>query len=136
MPKKYRWTLFLIALIAIYLGWVYYERWSNNQALIEEMDAQKNPESQQLSDRYGDGSATVLLFYATAAIKRGQTGKLCYGVASAESVRIEPPVGEIWPSGSRCVDISPEKDTVYRLFAEDADGNVATAETFVNVRSE
>jgi hypothetical protein len=136
MLKKYRFTFILVALLAIYLGWFYHMRWSTKKALIEKLDEQK-PQSQQLSDIYGDGSVTVLLFYTTAAsIAKGQTIQLCYGVISAESVRIEPPVGDIWPSASRCVDITPQKDTTYRLFAEDADGNSVTAETSIQVRPE
>ncbi|MEJ2109652.1 MAG: hypothetical protein P8Z37_07010 [Acidobacteriota bacterium] len=134
MPKAFRFTLIFIGLICLYLGWVYVSRWREQQALREIMDEQKGSQESTLSDYYGDGDLKLLNFYTTAPyLPLGETAKLCYGVASAETVRIEPPVEDVWPAISRCVDIAPQKDTIYRLIAEDAEGNTVSAEVSVKI---
>jgi hypothetical protein len=137
MPKAFRFTLVLLALLGMYLGWVYYTRWENSRTFVEKMEEQRGSGDGKLSDVYGGGRLTIISFYTTAPyIRSGETAQLCYGVASAEDVRIEPPVENVWPSVSRCVDVSPEKDTVYKLIAKDEDGNTATAEAAIKVIKE
>ena len=98
------------------------------------MQDRKAAQNQPLSDIYGDGNVKILMFYSVPpSIRPGETAQVCYGVASAERVRIEPPVEDVWPSASRCVEVSPAESTVYRLIAEDTEGNSAMAETAVNV---
>lgn len=134
MPKAFRFTLVLIVLIAVYFGWVYYDRWSTRQALLQNLEEKNNTRNRPLSKVYGDGSLKIMNFYTTApTIRPGETAQLCYGVASAEAVRIEPPVEDVWPAISRCVEVSPKTDTTYKLIAEDEDGNTATAETNIRV---
>lgn len=134
IPKRFRVTVVLIVMIAAYLGWTYYSRWSRQQSLLEQVQERKAAQDNTLSDIYGDGSVKILMFYSVPpSIRPGETAQVCYGVASAESVRIEPPVEDVWPSASRCVEVSPGEGTVYKLIAEDAEGNSATAETAVNV---
>jgi len=134
MTKRYRLTLALIVLIAVYLGWIYYSRWNDNQALLDRVEEQKALQDQPLPDIYGDGNVTILMFYATPpVIHQGNTAQICFGVVSTEKVRIEPFIEDIWPSPSLCVDVAPNEDTVYRLIAEDAEGNIATAETSVSI---
>jgi hypothetical protein len=54
--------------------------------------------------------------------------ELCYGVANAQTVKIEPDTGrEVWPSVNRCIDLKPKKTTTYTLTAQDAHGNTKTA---------
>ena len=85
-------------------------------------------------DAYGGESLAILNFYANpATIRPGETTQLCYSVPNAENVRIEPPVENVWPSLSRCVDVTPTDDTVYTLIAEDDSGNTVTANTTVEV---
>jgi len=134
MPKRFRVTIALIPLIVAYLGWVYYSRWNREQSLLEHVQERKAAQNQPLSDIYGDGNVKILMFYSVPpSITPGETAQVCYGVASAESVRIEPPIEDVWPSASRCVEVSPKEGTVYTLIAEDAEGNSVTAETAVNV---
>jgi len=66
--------------------------------------------------------------------KRGERGRLCYGVANAKTARIEPAVERIWPSLGRCVDIAPKNETIYTLTAEDAEGHSATQSLTVKTR--
>ena len=135
MQRVFRITWWILLIFAcIYLGLVYYSRRSANRDLIQGMEEQKSSQDRAVVDAYGGSSLSILNFYANpASIRQGETAQLCYSVPNAESVRIEPPVENVWPSLSRCVEVSPLKDTVYTLIAEDADGNTVTAETAVEV---
>ena len=63
-------------------------------------------------------------FYASpSTIQPGSHATLCYGVNGAKTVRIEPPVEAVWPAVSRCLQVTPRKDTEYKLIAEDAAGH-------------
>jgi len=64
----------------------------------------------------GGNRFEILHFYASpGVIRRGQTAQLCYGVSGAKTVRLEPQPNAVWPSFSRCVDVSPSKDTSYTV---------------------
>jgi hypothetical protein len=53
---------------------------------------------------------------------------------NAKSVKIEPPVGNVYPALNNCLSVSPEHDTKYTLTAEGADGHAATAEFTLAVK--
>ena len=76
----------------------------------------------------------ITQFYAT--IPRMQPGDkelLCYGVENAVEVYLEPPRQQLTASLSRCVEVVPSKNTVYRLTAESADGQKVTQDVTVTV---
>ena len=119
----------------LYLGWTFFMRWSDNRSIVQEIEETKAEQARKTAEAYGGGALTILSFYSTPSIiQRGEITQLCYSVSNSESVRIEPPVKNVWPSLSRCVDVSPDKDTVYTLTAEDAEGNTVTADTSVKVQ--
>jgi hypothetical protein len=121
---------------SLYLGWIYYSRWGDHRALLRRLEESKRAQDRAVVEAYGGGRFNILGFYATPAIVlKGQKAQLCYSVINAKSVRIEPPVENVWPSLSRCVDVRPVKDTVYQLLAEDAQGNRKTASLTVKVTS-
>jgi hypothetical protein len=41
-------------------------------------------------------------------------------------VRIEPPVENVYPALTRCVQVSPRRDTEYKLVAEDGAGHTVS----------
>jgi hypothetical protein len=50
-------------------------------------------------------------------------------------MKIEPQAEEpVWPAFSRCVHLSPRKDTTYTLTIEDGNGHSKTAAVEVTVR--
>ena len=78
----------------------------------------------------GDG-LRIMSFYATPGVIRpGSRAIICYGVNGAKKVRIEPPVEEIRPALSHCLQVTPRVDTEYKLIAEDAAGH-SVSESFV-----
>ncbi len=136
MRKVYSVTLVTASLACVYLGWIYYSRWSENQAFVRRLAEPKAAQDRAIVDAHGGGRLTLLGFYATpATIRRGEKSQLCYGVSNAKTVRIEPPIKNIWPSFSRCVEVAPESGTVYRLIAEDSAGHKVIATTTIKVRS-
>jgi hypothetical protein len=74
-----------------------------------------------------------LSFYANPTIHRGERATICYGVNAAESVRIEPPVEQLHPAVSHCIQVSPLKDTDYKLIAQDHTGHIATQSLTIQV---
>jgi hypothetical protein len=134
MRKLFRVTLLIFVVAGIYLGWIYYSRWNEKREFVRRLSEPKEKQDRAIVDAYGGGRLTILDFYATpASIRRGAKAQLCYSVSSSKTVRIEPPVANVWPSLGRCVEISPQKDTVYKLIAEDDAGQkkIATAEVKV-----
>lgn len=119
-------TPFVIAATAvglILLVWILYSRGSATPTI----EAAHPAATQRNADTvayYGNGQLKVLSFYANPVeVKRGSRALVCYGVSNAASVRIEPPVGETWPSTSRCLEVTAAKDTDYKLTARDSAGH-------------
>ncbi|MEJ2245415.1 MAG: hypothetical protein P8Y80_04895 [Acidobacteriota bacterium] len=131
--SRYMWIVAVVVLIMIYLGWIYYSRWSDTSDFMQHIEENQQPQNQSISDVYSS-SLSILNFYAIPqTIRSGETAQLCYGVSNAESIQIEPSVKNVWPSYSRWVDIVPVSNTVYKLTAVDADGNEVTKDTAIKV---
>ncbi len=110
-----------------YAGWVFVNRhlatlrWDNGRS---QEQAKRNAEFERI---YGGTDVRVLHFYSpTAILTEGDHATICYGVVNAKSVRLEPPVEGVSVSLNRCVEVAPEQDTRYTLFAEGNDGRTVT----------
>lgn len=103
---------------------------------MEEKKAeQKRAEDERSIETLGGNRFEIQSFYAMPGIiRRGGAAQLCYGVSNAKTVRLDPPAGEVWPSYSRCIEVSPKKDTTYTLTAEDAGGHTKTASLTLKVQ--
>jgi hypothetical protein len=76
----------------------------------------------------------VTQFYANPPIvPKGGKALLCYGVESAATVRIEPPVEQLGPALTRCFEIKPADTTTYKLIAEGRAGGRAESTATVTV---
>src|SRR3989449_10682793 len=86
-------------------------------------------------EQMGGKELAIQNFYASpGTIRRGETVQLCYGVANAKTVKLEPQSNSVWPSYSRCVDVTPTKSTTYTLTIADTAGNTKTQSLEVKVR--
>jgi hypothetical protein len=126
-----------IALLAV--TWILFSRWQQNRE-IDRQSAQRRAQKQLQNDRaaleqFGGNELDIQNFYASpGVIHRGESAQLCYGVANAKTVKLEPQPNPVWPSYARCVEVSPKKDTVYTLTVEDAAGNTKSQAIEVKVR--
>ena len=136
-PFLYSWAALAIA--ALVVGWILFSRWQENRD-IEKRAKEERTQKQQEQDRItieqlGGKELAIQNFYASpGAIRRGETVQLCYGVANAKTVKLEPQASPVWPSYSRCVDVTPAKSTTYTLTIADAAGNTRTESLEVKVR--
>jgi hypothetical protein len=125
-PFLYSWAALGIA--ALVVGWIILSRWQENRD-IEKRAKEERTQKQQEQDRItleqlGGKELAIQNFYASpGTIRRGETVQLCYGVANAKTVKLEPQANPVWPSYSRCVDVNPTKSTTYTLTIADAAGN-------------
>jgi hypothetical protein len=82
-------------------------------------------------------SAEILNFYARdLVVTEGAKTVLCYGVANATSVRIEPAVEGMGPARSRCVEVRPKRETLYTLTAEGSDGRAVSQSLTLRVAAD
>jgi hypothetical protein len=125
-----------IALLVV--GWIMFSRWQNNLAIDRRAHAEKSREQSE-SDRIaleqlGGKELAIQNFYASpGAIHKGESVQLCYGVANAKTVTLEPQPNPVWPSYARCVSVSPARTTTYTLTIADAAGNTQTQSLQVQV---
>ena len=128
----------LILVVAAYVGWILLSRRQSNRAYeqqAEQAQAKKQRESDQAAiEQLGGSDLAIQMLYATPRIHRGETAQVCFGVANAKTVRLEPQPNPVWPSYSRCVDVKPTKTTTYTLIIADAAGNTKTQTLEVKVR--
>lgn len=135
---RYTWVAVVIA--AVYAVIVFAYRWQQNSdyqaRLKSQAAAAQRQEDEQSLDTLGGTEFKILNFYAMPAeIHRGDSVQMCYGVANAQSVTIQPDTGRgMWPSVTRCIDVNPKKTTTYTLTAKDAHGKTQTASLTIKVR--
>jgi len=128
-------TSVLLILVVLRTGWIFYSRQQDARAAEARVKAKEAAAAQYVVDKYGSGRAKVLGFsVSNTEIRRGETAQLCYSVSNAKTVKIEPPVGEVWPSMSRCLEVQPEKNTEYTITIEDAARRTDTAKATIKVK--
>jgi type II secretory pathway pseudopilin PulG len=136
-PLLYSTIAVLITIVVV--GWILFSRWQQNRQ-IDRQTAQERAQQQHESDRaaldqLGGKDLAIQALYANPGIvARGESAQLCYGVANAKTVTLQPQSNPFWPSHARCVEVTPKKDTVYTLTAEDASGNKTSQQIEIKVR--
>jgi hypothetical protein len=127
-----------ILIVALYVGWVLLSRQREDRVYehrAEEAQAKKQREADQAAiEQLGGSELAIQMIYATPRIARGETAQICFGVANAKSVTLEPQSSPVWPSHSLCVDVKPIKTTTYKLTATGADGKSVSQVVKVEVR--
>jgi len=136
-PFLYSWAALAVAALVV-VG-ILFSRWLENRTLERRAREERTQKQQELDratlEQMGGKELAIQNFYASpGAIRRGETVQLCYGVANAKIVKLEPQSNPVWPSYSRCVDVTPTKSTTYTLTIADAAGNTKTQTLEVKVR--
>src|SRR6266850_5337437 len=125
--------------VFLYVSYVLYARYQSNKE-YERKRAERQAEQRREEDRLAveqlGGSELAIrgLYISPAAIHPGEFAQLCYDVANAKTVTLDPPSGEVWPSHSRCLNISPRKTTAYTLSIVGAAGNKVSKTVELRVR--
>jgi hypothetical protein len=136
-PLVYSSAVLVAALLTVV--YVMVSRWQDARNR-ERQAAQEHTEKQRQQDRLaveqlGGKEFAILSFYASPpSIRRGESAQLCYGVANAKKVKLEPQTQPVWPSTAHCVDVSPNKSMTYTLTIEDAAGRTQSQEVEVKVQ--
>lgn len=121
----------LLGIVLLFTVWTLFSRWQQNLA-IERRSREEKSRQQLENDRItleqlGGKELAIQSFYANpGAIHKGESAQLCYGVANAKTVTLEPQPNAVWPSYARCVSVSPARSTTYTLTISDAMGNTRT----------
>ena len=130
-------TSALIMIVAVYVGWIMLSRYQDNRSYQqhkEQEQAKKQREQDQAAiEQLGGNDLAIQMLYATESVKRGETAQICYGVANAKTVTLEPQTNKVWPSHNRCVDVQPTKTTTYTLTATGADGKSVSQQVAIQV---
>ena len=134
-PLLYSSVLTLV--VAAYVGWILLSRHQANRAYQQRADqarAQKQRENDQAAiDQLGGSELAIQMLYATPRIHRGESAQICYGVANARIVTLQPQSSQVWPSHNLCVDVKPSKTTTYTLVATATDGKSVSQQVTVEV---
>jgi hypothetical protein len=136
-PQLYSCVVLIGAALAV--SWILFSRWEQTRQFerrtLEKRTAQQLEQDRVALEQMGGKELAIQNFYAVpGVIHRGQSVQLCYGVANATSVKLEPQPNAVWPSYSRCVNVTPSKTTIYTLTVTDAAGNSKTQNLQVEVR--
>jgi|SRR5882762_7007731 len=128
----------ILFIVAIYVGWIVFSRWNENHQIerrARDAAAQKQREQDRRTvEQMGGSELAIQSFYGTPLVHRGESAQLCYGVANAKKVTLEPQSSPVWPSYSRCIDVTPSKTTTYTLTASDDAGHSASQTFTVKVQ--
>src|SRR5208282_53139 len=136
-PLLYSSAVLVVAALGVMF--VMFSRWQDRRN-VERQAAKERAEKQHEQDRtaveqLGGKEFAILSFYATpTVIRRGESAQLCYGVANAKTVKLEPRSQPVWPSVAHCVDVSPNKSTIYTLTIADGTGKTLSQDVEVKVR--
>ena len=128
----------LVGIVILVVAWILFARWQENLS-IERRSREEKSRKQLENDRIaleqlGGKELAIQSFYASpGAIHKGDSVQLCYGVANAKTVKLEPQPNAVWPSYARCVSVSPAKSTTYTLTISDVSGNTKTQSLQVKV---
>src|SRR3954452_8459016 len=101
-----------VLIAALYVAWTFYSRHESTKKAEQAVQMEKERARKRVVDQiYGSGEVKFTIFSAgSAAVKRGESTQLCYGVVNAKTVKLEPPVGEeLRPTYRHCIEIRPPK---------------------------
>lgn len=123
LRKVLPYTMVAVVIAAAYSGYTIYSRWDANRRFEQQIAEKKAEEARRTVELMGGESLKILNFYASPpVISQGQKSQLCYGVANAKTVTLEPAAERVWPAFSRCVEVAPKRTTTYTLTAVDEKG--------------
>src|ERR1700682_5260695 len=99
MRRILPYTTIVMCVAIAYAAWVLLSRRNANRALEHAAQQREAEADRKVLDRLGGGDLKILSFYPDkSAFHRGEKVLVCFGVASAKTVRIDPEIGDLPPS--------------------------------------
>ena len=131
LKNPFLYSSLVIFAVILYVSYILYTRYESSREYerqTKERQAEQRREEDRLAVEQLGGSELAIrgLYVSPAAIHPGESAQLCYDVANAKTVTFDPPAGEVWPSHSRCLNLSPRKTTTYTLTIADAAGKTVS----------
>ena len=128
--QAYLWVA--VAAAVAYSAWVFASRIAEHNRLKQRTQIGANPEFERV---YGGDAVKILQFYARdGIIEPGGSTVLCYGVLNARAVHMEPALPDLYPAMNRCIEVSPERTTTYRITADGAKETQASGSLTIIVK--
>lgn len=123
-----------IVIGVVYDGSIFYGRWRDARAGAKAVAAKEAQDDRGIVDALGGDRLKILDFYASPpTVRRGEHSLICYGVNAAQTVRIDPPVEQLHPAVSHCLQVTPEQSTDYKLTIGDSAGHTLSQSLTIQV---
>ena len=137
--NSYIYSTAVILVVGLYVGYVVFSRHESlhqaeRHAAAQQAERQHEDDRQAIEQLGGSELAIRGLYVSPGVVHPGETAQLCYDVANAKTVTLDPPVAEVWPSHSRCIDLKVKKTTTYTLSIADANGKTVSQSVELKVR--
>lgn len=139
LKNPYLYSSIVILAVVAYVAYVLISRHESNRAFerrnVEKLSEQRREDDRKAIEQLGGSELGIRgISLSPASIRRGETAQLCYDVANAKTVTLDPPEAEVWPSHTRCVNLSPKKSTTYTLTIAGASGQKLSQSVDLQVR--
>jgi hypothetical protein len=126
-------------LVAAYVGYIMLSRHQSlheaEQKAADRQSEQRREDDRSAIEQLGGSELSIRALYVSPAIvHRDESAQLCYDVANAKTVTLDPPVAEVWPSHTRCIDLKIKKTTTYTLTIADAAGKTLSQSVELKVQ--
>src|SRR5271169_546839 len=126
--------------VVIALAWLLYvflARHSGEKRIPAQPAAPDAAATSAFDAAYGGTDVKIIQFYARdAVVFEGKSTVICYGVANARSVTIDPPISGVGVSLNRCVEAAPKRNTTYVLTAEGETGKKVSASFTIRLQAD
>ena len=139
LKNPYLYSGLLIAFVAALVLYVMAERYLSSRAfddrVAREQEARSLEDDRRAVQQLGGNELAIRGLYLTPdTIRRGESAQLCYDVANAKTVTLDPPVAEVWPSHSRCIELKLKKSATFTLAIADASGKTLSQSVELKIK--
>jgi hypothetical protein len=137
--NPYLYSSIILLGVLFYVSYVLYSRFESSrnyeQQIQKDRGELRREDDRRAVEQLGGSELAIRgLYVDPAIIHAGDSAQLCYDVANAKTVTLDPPVAEVWPSHTRCIGISPRKTTTYKLAIADASGKTISQNVELRVQ--
>jgi hypothetical protein len=139
LKKPFLYSSLLILIAALYAGYVLLGRHESSvqfekKAIAQQAEKLREDDRRSINQLGGSELSIRALYVSPELVGPGEAAQLCYDVANAKTVALDPPVAAVWPSHSRCIELKIKKTTTYTLTIADAEGKTISKSIELKVR--